>query len=547
MIDQRQSENCQTAILLRTNEYLQHHREILNQLLKQTDLPVYIVADESSGPLAVEPGYNKISIDRNKVIQHGLVNLDSWGWRCGDYFLIIARQELPQFTSFWILEPDVRINFAELSDFFSRYAADDGVDLWAPELERNVPTWAWAPSMTRFHEGPISRCLYPVLRASDRLIDSVHAFRRKLLENLKLENPSEIVVLEPHEYPNDEAVTATVACSNNFIARDLNEHGLVYDQRTFRFRSPYSDRQIASRGFDNLIYHPVLVGDAYLWRLFEFLDQDLTYRHDMNKVSARNSDPVLIEALFHELGADGIRRFVEKRERILAELSSPLNLISRQRLVDGIWRGVDPLKAVQLESGRPDMQGWQSYHRYLSQEIQRLKPEIIVEIGVWKGLSSIHMAKILREHNIPGLVIAIDTWLGGWDHWESPEWFGHLGLKDGHPTIYQTFLNNIFYDHVQEHVLPLALDSINAAHVLKKFAIQPTLIHLDGAHDYAAVKNDLDHWWPLLAPGGSLIGDDYHDHGLWPDVQRAFDDFRARTPTEHFEYGDGKCLLRKPT
>ena len=33
-------------------------------------------------------------------------------------------------------------------------------------------------------------------------------------------------------------------------------------------------------------------------------------------------------------------------------------------------------------------------------------------------------------------------------------------------------------------------------------------IIVDGAHEYDAVKDDILNWWPKLADGGSMIGDD---------------------------------------
>jgi hypothetical protein len=50
-------------------------------------------------------------------------------------------------------------------------------------------------------------------------------------------------------------------------------------------------------------------------------------------------------------------------------------------------------------------------------------------------------------------------------------------------------------------------------------------------------------WWPLLAVGGILIGDDYHPNAeSWPEVRRAFQDFFKTTEIEN---SGGKCLLRK--
>lgn len=218
----------------------------------------------------------------------------------------------------------------------------------------------------------------------------------------------------------------------------------------------------------------------------------------------------------------------------------------RQILIDKFWRGHEPFAEPTETIGQPDMQGWNSNHPFLAEEISRLKPAVIVEVGVWKGGSSIHMARTLKEQNLPGVLISIDTWLGSWDHWEADQWFPHLNIRNGYPSIFQTFAANVRTSGVVGQIVPLPIDSINASHVIKSFGISPQLIHIDGGHDYRAVTADLETWWPILAPGGTLIGDDYHDDGVWPEVKAAFDDFVRRTPHVGFEFYAHKCRLKKP-
>jgi len=71
------------------------------------------------------------------------------------------------------------------------------------------------------------------------------------------------------------------------------------------------------------------------------------------------------------------------------------------------------------------------------------------------------------------------------------------------------------------------------------------LIHLDAGHDYRSVTADLEAWWPLLRPGGILIGDDYNRDGARPEVRQAFDDFFGRRSLG-FVDTEAKCLIRKP-
>jgi hypothetical protein len=153
------------------------------------------------------------------------------------------------------------------------------------------------------------------------------------------------------------------------------------------------------------------------------------------------------------------------------------------------------------------------------------------------------MAERMKSLDLDGAVVAIDTWLGAWDHWLQPEWFSHLKFENGYPTIYHTFVSNIITRGLQDKVVPLPLDSLNAVKVLAQKNVSVDVLHIDGGHDFAAVTADLAAWWPLLREGGVLLGDDYHATGdVWPEVRKAFQEFFK---TAEIEAVDGKCYIRK--
>jgi hypothetical protein len=143
------------------------------------------------------------------------------------------------------------------------------------------------------------------------------------------------------------------------------------------------------------------------------------------------------------------------------------------------------------------------------------------------------------------VVIAVDTWLGAADHWTHKTWFRHLAFEHGYPTLQRTFMANVVDAQLQEHVVPLPLDSLNAAAVLGHFGVQADMIHIDAGHEYASVIADLRAWWPILKPGGLYIGDDYYGGGTWVGVEQAHDEFFAELGLE-LEHTHGKCRVRKP-
>jgi hypothetical protein len=191
-----------------------------------------------------------------------------------------------------------------------------------------------------------------------------------------------------------------------------------------------------------------------------------------------------------------------------------------------------------------DIQGWNSTHRWLGEAISEVRPKVVVEIGVWKGASVINMAGWMRDLGLNAVVIAVDTWLGSAEHWGSDEYAKDL------PSLYPQFLTNIMNADLAQYVVPLRLDSLNAARLLRRLEIVPEVIHLDAGHDYNSVFADLTEWWPTIAPGGIYLGDDYYLDGNFPAVRIATDQFFdiTRSQSPHpilFQSMAGKCRVRK--
>ena len=214
----------------------------------------------------------------------------------------------------------------------------------------------------------------------------------------------------------------------------------------------------------------------------------------------------------------------------------------RRDLMARLWRGIDPLVDLKMTLP-PDTQGWNSQHHYLAEAVDRYRPGIVVEVGVWKGASVLTMARRMRDIGCDGVVIAVDTWLGSSELWLDQRVNAQIPRLNGLPLLYYVFLNNVAAEGLQDYVLPLPLDSTSASEVLDKLDIRPSVLHIDAAHDYASVVTDLTRWWPLLQPGGTLIADDY---AAWATVTRAVDDFVARTPHQDFAASPYKCRFGKP-
>ena len=191
-----------------------------------------------------------------------------------------------------------------------------------------------------------------------------------------------------------------------------------------------------------------------------------------------------------------------------------------------------------------DMQGWNSRHKAFSEVISRYKPKVIVDVGVWKGLSTIHMAKLLHDLKINGCVIAVDTFLGAPEHWNRnrpDNIFASLRMENGFPQLYYQFLSNVISSGYKDYVVPMPQTSDNAVTILKQNRIRPDFVHVDAAHEYDAVLRDTKMYFELLKPGGILMGDDF----TWKGVKQAATEF-AETNGLELIVDHPKWILHKP-
>ena len=246
-----------TVLLLRTHYIDDALAALADRYQRESGLELVVVADESAGAVNVPARFHKIGLNRAMVAAAGLVNLDRWGWQCGDYFLILAQQILTAYEHFWMVEPDVLINYADLSAFFGLFAADES-DLWVASLGHYGNDWFWYPAMQNFSPGPIGGCFYPLLRSSARLIRALATTRRAMRVQLGLANENGVVQIDPARYPNDEAITATIALAAPFVANDFSRRGVACGPESYGLGEPFSATALAQHKPDGRLYHPVL-------------------------------------------------------------------------------------------------------------------------------------------------------------------------------------------------------------------------------------------------------------------------------------------------
>lgn len=197
-----------------------------------------------------------------------------------------------------------------------------------------------------------------------------------------------------------------------------------------------------------------------------------------------------------------------------------------QRTLELLY-GESPYAGFDPEPHPEDLQGWNSYANVFRDMIEAVQPRRIVEVGVWKGTASIHMAKVVRELGLRCEVICVDTWLGSPEHLltdHSGTRFQSLRLRHGYPQLYFTFLANVVRAEVEDYIVPLPMTSESAVVALERMRLEADVIHVDAAHEYEPTLRDLRAYWGLLSERGVLIGDDYV---VKRSVTRAADEFAA--------------------
>lgn len=133
---------------------------------------------------------------------------------------------------------------------------------------------------------------------------------------------------------------------------------------------------------------------------------------------------------------------------------------------------------------------------------------VIVEIGSWKGRSTIWLAKG-SEAVHGGKVYAIDPHVG------SPE-LKELGYQEKHTL--EEFSLNIRMAGVESVVKPVVKTSVDA---MKDWSLPIGLLWIDGDHEYESVKEDFFGWEPYVVEGGIIA---LHDTYGWEGVRRIVDD-----------------------
>lgn len=132
---------------------------------------------------------------------------------------------------------------------------------------------------------------------------------------------------------------------------------------------------------------------------------------------------------------------------------------------------------------------------------------VIVEIGSWKGKSTIYIAQGSKDGN-KNKVYAIDPHIGSSEHQK----------KNKEVWTFDEFKQNIKNANVEDSITPIVKKSADAVNDINE---PIEFIFIDGAHEYEYVKEDLDLWFPKVVNGGIIA---FHDTIEWDGPRRVVRD-----------------------
>lgn len=148
--------------------------------------------------------------------------------------------------------------------------------------------------------------------------------------------------------------------------------------------------------------------------------------------------------------------------------------------------------------------------------------DIFVEVGSFKGRSSIAMAENIRSSGKKIKFYCVDTWEGSEEHVTDRDVVNN--------KLYDVFIHNT--KEYKDIINPIRKMSTDAAKDFKDNEI--SFIFIDASHDYENVTKDLNAWYPKIKEHGIFSGHDW----IWETVRRAVIDFTNKKGLTVFSNGN---------
>lgn len=160
---------------------------------------------------------------------------------------------------------------------------------------------------------------------------------------------------------------------------------------------------------------------------------------------------------------------------------------------------------------------WAGHRRFVYDLIKFMKPKNVLELGTHYGCSFFAMCQSIKDYKYSTVIEAVDTWVGD-------SQAGFYG-EDVYQIVNQTLEQ--YFSNVSTKLHRMTFDEALNQFEDERFDI----IHIDGFHEYAAVKHDFTTFLPKLKENGVMLFHDiaaYTGYGssiFWAEIKREYSSF----------------------
>lgn len=175
-----------------------------------------------------------------------------------------------------------------------------------------------------------------------------------------------------------------------------------------------------------------------------------------------------------------------------------------------------------------DIKSWHGHIPFAFFLVQAIRPRVFVELGVHKGDSYCAFCQAVRNLSIDCRCYAVDSWRGD----RQSGFYDEEIIKDLKP----------FHDNRFASFSKLIRSTFDNA--LARFSDSSIdLLHIDGFHEYQAVKHDFESWLPKMSQRGVILVHDTNerqgDFGVW----KLWEEHSGRYDSFEFFHSHGLGVL----
>jgi|TARA_R110000751_G_scaffold42764_1_gene99042 hypothetical protein len=164
----------------------------------------------------------------------------------------------------------------------------------------------------------------------------------------------------------------------------------------------------------------------------------------------------------------------------------------------------------EIEHFYQKIQGWFNFHALYQRAVMgHPSGSKFVEVGSWKGCSSVFMGVEILYSGKDIEFFCVDTWSGSEEHLNesSDNYEEEIKTPD---WLYNQFIKNI--EPVKDYIKPIRKESVEAAKDFEDESLD--FVFIDASHDYDNVLADLNAWFPKIKKEPHSFGR-FCGHDVW--------------------------------